>query len=146
MTAFLADGFARYDVVHCGAYIYYPVDGTCVDGGQAFSVDDALEYKKDDVRYRRLSAAAFMVADFLVCLLKLFAVSGGGLRDLGVLPLRHGAPDRFRIPLVRGHGDWRRGLCRHCPWPYILAVENIENIRIFPIWIVPAGAENSGPS
>jgi hypothetical protein len=76
MTAFLADGFARYDVVHCGAYIYYPVDGTCVDGGQAFSVDDALEYKKDDVRYRRLSAAAFMVADFLVCLLKLFAVSG----------------------------------------------------------------------
>ena len=76
MTAFLADGFARYDVVHCGAYIYYPVDGTCVDGAQAFSVDDALEYKKDDVRYRRLSAAAFMVADFLVCLLKLFAVSG----------------------------------------------------------------------
>ena len=114
-------------MVHCEA-LHYPVDGTCVDGAQAFSVDDALEYKKDDVRYRRLSAAAFMVADFLVCLLKLFAVSGVVCGIWVFLPLRHGAPDRFRVPLVRGHGDWRRGLCRHCPWPYILAVENMENI------------------
>ena len=48
----------------------------CVIMAQAFSVDDALEYKKDDVRYRRLSTAAFMLADFLVCLLKLFVVCG----------------------------------------------------------------------